>query len=65
MLVEAIKQAGSTDAAAIVKALKALQYNGVTGSMTFDENNNPVKAVSIITLQDGTYSFYKTVERSE
>lgn len=65
MLVEAIKQAGSTDADAIVNAMKALQYSGVTGAMTFDENNNPVKAVSIITMQEGIYSFYKTVERSE
>ena len=35
---EAIKQAGSTDSAAIRDALANAQIDGVTGSISFDEN---------------------------
>ena len=29
----------------------------VTGHITFDERNNPIKEVSIIKIQNGAYSF--------
>lgn len=32
--------------------------DGVTGHITFDENNNPIKTLSIIQIKDGAYHFY-------
>lgn len=52
----AMEKAGSTDKAAVVEAMKATDYSGVTGHMTFDENGDPVKTAAIIKLQDGQTS---------
>jgi branched-chain amino acid transport system substrate-binding protein len=52
-MVEAIKKANSTDKAAIVNALKSIEYTGVTGHITFDKNGDPIKSVAIITFKNG------------
>ncbi len=57
MMIEAIKAAGSTDSAAITKAMAALKYKGLTGDITFDKDRNPVKTCAIITIKDGAYKF--------
>ena len=49
-----IEKAGSTDKKAVVEAMKNINYDGVTGQLTFDAKNNPVKAVTIIKVVDGT-----------
>ena len=38
-------------------AIKALNFEGITGSFTFDENNNPQKAASIMRIDNGEYRF--------
>lgn len=38
-------------------AIKALEFDGITGSFTFDENNNPQKAASIMRVDNGEYRF--------
>ncbi|NMB09529.1 MAG: ABC transporter substrate-binding protein, partial [Tissierellia bacterium] len=62
MLKEAIEKAGSTDHEAIIKELKNIEFSGVTGNLKFDENNNPVKAISMIKIVDGDYTFDTLVE---
>ncbi len=62
MFKAAIEKAGSTDKQAVVDALKTLDYAGVTGHLTFDEKNNPVKAVTIIKIVNGEYTFDSVVE---
>lgn len=59
LLASAIEQAGSTDPAAIREALAATQgYEAVTGSISYPEGQRkPIKAVTIIQVQDGVYSF--------
>ncbi len=57
LLKQAIEAAGNTDKEAITKELKNISFDGVTGSLTFDEKNNPVKAVTIIKVKDGEYKF--------
>ena len=52
---EAIEKAGKTDRQAIVDAMRDINFSGVTGDLQFDENNNPVKSVSIIKIVDGQY----------
>ena len=62
MLKAAMEKAGSTDKQAVVDALKTLDYDGVTGHLTFDEKNNPVKAVTVLKIVNGEYTFDSVVE---
>ena len=61
ILAEAIKKAGSTDSAAIVAALNATDYTGVTGNVKYDADRNPSKSVAITKLVDGKYTFFSKV----
>lgn len=55
-MVQAIEEAGSTDAADINVALAALDMTGlVTGDLSFDSNGDPVKAVTVIQVVDGEH----------
>ncbi len=59
---EAIKQAGSTDSAAIRDALVNVKIDGVTGSISFDENGDAKKDMAFIkTVEGGAFKFLKTV----
>ncbi len=49
---------GESSYEAIIEALRATEVDGVTGHITFDENNNPIKTLSIIQIKDGAYHFY-------
>jgi branched-chain amino acid transport system substrate-binding protein len=60
IMFDAIERAGSTDSAAIIEALKAIDYTGITGHVTFDENRNPVKSAAIMTIENGDYAFVET-----
>jgi len=54
LLADAIERAGSTDSAAIVKALaETKDFEAVTGTLSFDENHNPIKEIAIIEMKDG------------
>lgn len=57
MIKHAVEKAGSTDRQAVVDALKNIEYDGITGYLTFDEHNNPVKAVTILKIVNGEYVF--------
>ena len=57
MVKKAVENAGSTNKEAVVDALKNIEYNGITGYLTFDEHNNPVKAVTILKITNGEYIF--------
>ena len=59
---EAFKKAGTKDNAEVVKALKAITFDGVTGSLTFDSKNNPQKSAPILTFKaDGSLEYYKAL----
>lgn len=62
LLKGAWEKAESTDFAATIEALKALEQVGVTGNLKFGENNNPIKASSIISITDGEYKFFESVQ---
>lgn len=57
VLAAAIEKAGSTDKAAVVKAINETNLEGVTGTITFDENGDPVKSLAIIKIVNGEYTF--------
>ena len=59
---EAIKAAGSTDGTAIKDALFGVDYDGVTGSITFDQTTGDAnKDMAYIKKADnGAFAFVKT-----
>lgn len=64
-MASAIEDAGTTDFADVVAALQNLNFqNAVTGSIQFDENGDPIKAVTIIKLVDGEHVVETKVDAS-
>lgn len=55
---DGVKIDGESSYEAIIEALRATEVDGVTGHITFDENNNPIKTLSVIQIKDGAYHFY-------
>lgn len=55
---DAMERAGTTDGDALVEAIKNTSYTGMTGTFSYDENNNPIKEVTIVTIKDGAYVYY-------
>lgn len=62
-MAEAFEDAGSTDADEVIAALADLNYaTAVTGSIKFDSNGDPIKAVTIIQVVDGEHVVVDKVE---
>lgn len=55
VLFDAMERAATTDSAAVIAAMKETDLLCVTGHITFNEKNNPIKTCSIITVKDGAY----------
>ena len=54
LIAEAIKNAGSAEPAKINEAMAKISgFNGVSGSVTFDAQHNPVKSAVILEYKDG------------
>lgn len=54
---QAVEAAGTTEWAKVIDALKKVEFKGVTGSFTYDENNNPIKTAKMIRIENGEYKF--------
>lgn len=52
-MLEAIKEAGSTDKEAVIEALSNIELDLVSGKTKFDEVGNPIKEVTIIKIDGG------------
>lgn len=62
LLADAIGRAGTTEGRALRDALAATKgWMGVTGTMTFDANRNPVKPIVILEIKDGKTSLRETM----
>lgn len=62
-LADAIERAGSPDREKIKDALASTKdFKAITGTLSIDENHNPVKAVTILEVVDGVPSFLKKLE---
>lgn len=57
MYKQAMETAGSEEYDDVVEAIDSISFEGVTGSFTFDENNNPVKSATMIRIEGGEYKF--------
>ena len=63
VLLSAIQAAGSTDAQAVVDAIKATNLSAVSGNITFDDHNDPIKSTFFQTFDsEGNKVFLKQVD---
>lgn len=56
LVAQAIKEAGSVDVKAVKDKIAGINFTGITGSITFDANHNPVKSAVVIELVNGVYA---------
>lgn len=56
IMMEAYDNATTKDNAGIVEALKATDYTGILGHLTFDDNGDPIRDIQIVTVKDGAYT---------
>jgi branched-chain amino acid transport system substrate-binding protein len=62
VLADAIKRAGSTEGPKVRDALAATKdFQAATGSITINENRDPVKAAVILQVKDGKYKYLETI----
>ena len=62
---EAMKNAGSIDPAAVLAAIPETTYEGVSGSIVFGENGDAQRTNAVIKVantETGAWDFYSTVE---
>ncbi|MCH5273893.1 MAG: ABC transporter substrate-binding protein [Lachnospiraceae bacterium] len=52
----AVEKAGSVENADVIAAMVGLQFEGLTGSATFDKNGEPNKGAKFIEIKDATYT---------
>jgi len=57
LLIEAVRQAGKSDYELIQKSLKNIQFNGVTGTIRFDDKGNRIGKFEIRKTKNGVPSF--------
>jgi branched-chain amino acid transport system substrate-binding protein len=62
ILADAMKRAGSTDSAALRKAIaETKDFAGVTGRISIDQNRNALKPITIIKIGDGKFHFAQRI----
>lgn len=62
LLVQATIDAGTNDPTAIRDAMAQIKdFPGVTGSLSFDENGNPIKSAVVLKIENGAQKYVETV----
>ncbi len=62
LLVAAIEKAGGSDPAKIRDAMASIKdFKGVTGTLSFDKDGNPIKSAVVLQIKDGKQKFVETV----
>ena len=61
VLLSAIQEAGTTDTAQVRDAMAGINFEGVAGEITFNEEGDPIKTAAIIQIRDGQSQFVKFV----
>ena len=62
MIKAALEKAGSTDSDALIAAMTEISVDGLTGSMTFDENGEPNKGAKVVQIVNGEYQIRSATE---
>ena len=59
---DAFRRANSFDPARVRDALAQTKaFQGITGTITMDENRNPVKSAVVLSIQNGQLQFVQTI----
>jgi len=61
LMIAAIQKAGADDPVKVKDAMAALEWEGVSGKITFDKNHNPIKAAVVLQVKDGKIVYVATV----
>jgi len=61
MLFQAMDEANSTDPEKVQAALAEIEYEGVSGVITFDPFGTPIKSAAIVKIEGGKQVFHKFV----
>jgi branched-chain amino acid transport system substrate-binding protein len=61
VLFEAIKQAGTNDPEKVRDALAGIEFEGVAGVITFNEEGDPIKTAAINQVTGGEFEFVKWI----
>jgi branched-chain amino acid transport system substrate-binding protein len=61
MLLTSIQTAGADDASKVKDSMAAINFNGVSGKITFDANHDPIKSAAILHVTGGKVVFDSTV----
>lgn len=55
IILTAIEKAGTTDRAKVREEVEKINYNGVTGATTFNENRDSVRPFTIVKIENGNF----------
>jgi len=61
LLLQAINDTGADDTAKVRDVLSKIKFNGVSGAISFDSKNNPVKSATILAVKGGKVQFETVV----
>ncbi len=61
ILLKSIEAAGVDDPAKVAEAMAAINVEGVSGSISYNELHNPVKAAVVLQVKDGAVNYVTTV----
>ncbi|MEN6298403.1 MAG: ABC transporter substrate-binding protein [Anaerolineaceae bacterium] len=61
LMIAAIESAGVDDPDKVKDALENINWEGVSGTIVYDEHHNPIKAAVILQVKDGEIVFVSTV----
>lgn len=61
LMVAAIEKADTDDPAKVKDALASISWEGVSGTITFDAQHNPIKSAVILQVKDGEVVYVATV----
>jgi branched-chain amino acid transport system substrate-binding protein len=61
LLIAAIQKAGTEDTTKVAEALAGISWEGVSGTITFDAQHNPIKAAAVIGVAGGEKKFVDSI----
>jgi branched-chain amino acid transport system substrate-binding protein len=61
LMLAAIDKAGSDDPAKVKDAMAAIEWDGVSGKITFDKFHNPIKSAAVLQVNNGKIVFVESV----
>ena len=61
ILFTAMEKAGTDDPAKVAAAMESMEFDVVSGHITYDSKHNPVKPAVILQIKDGEIHFVKTI----